>query len=268
LTHEHERGFGLVGVLWGVGFVLFAFFVFVCPPFLAFGKYIRIRHIKDLIYSNVSSYTSCYTGTILSLGGNMDWKGKSRNIYITVGASNHTDAEREKNEYYATDPIAIDVLFSVEEFHGMIWECACGEGHLSERILQYNPNVLSTDLIDRGYGFGGVDFLECESSPAMNIITNPPFKDATRFVYKGIEILPEHGKLALFLPLRFLESQERKKLFTLHPPRVLYVSSSRILCAKNGEFQKMKDSGGSAVAYGWFVWDKGIKQDTIIRWVN
>ncbi len=28
----------------------------------------------------------------------MDWKGKSRDIYVTMGASSHTDAEREKNE--------------------------------------------------------------------------------------------------------------------------------------------------------------------------
>lgn len=199
----------------------------------------------------------------------MDWKGKSRDIYVTMGASSHTDAEREKNDYYATDPIAIDILFSAEDFPGLIWECACGEGHLSERIKKYNPDVFSTDLIDRGYGFGGIDFLTNSGVyQVKHIITNPPFKYATEFTYRGIDLLPQDGKLALFLPLRFLESKERKKLFTLYPPKVLYVSSSRILCAKNGEFQKMKEGGGSAVAYGWFVWQKGLKQDTIIKWVN
>ena len=29
------------------------------------------------------------------------------------------------------------------------------------------------------------------------------------------------------------------------------------MCAKNGEFEAMKQGGGSAVAYAWFVWEQG-----------
>ena len=39
-----------------------------------------------------------------------DWTGNSKSIYTTLGASNHTDKDREQNDCYATDPIAIDVL--------------------------------------------------------------------------------------------------------------------------------------------------------------
>lgn len=39
-----------------------------------------------------------------------DWTGNRKSIYSTLGASNHTDKEREKNDFYATDPIAIDAL--------------------------------------------------------------------------------------------------------------------------------------------------------------
>lgn len=31
-----------------------------------------------------------------------------KSIYSIIGASNHTDKEREENDFYATDPIAID----------------------------------------------------------------------------------------------------------------------------------------------------------------
>ena len=65
-----------------------------------------------------------------------------------------------------------------------------------------------------------------------------------------------------------IRSEETKKLFTKYPPKIIYVSSSRILCAKNAEFQKMKDGGGSAVAYAWYVWEKGNINNTIIKWVN
>ena len=43
-----------------------------------------------------------------------DWIGNKNSVYKTLGASNHTDKEREKDDYYATDPITIDKLLTVE----------------------------------------------------------------------------------------------------------------------------------------------------------
>lgn len=53
-----------------------------------------------------------------------------------------------------------------------------------------------------------------------------------------------------------------------NPPKTLYVSSSRLLCAKNADFDGMRKGGGSAVAYGWFVWQKGFNGRTEIVWFN
>ena len=39
---------------------------------------------------------------------NKDWTGNKNSIFKTLGASNHTDKERQNEDYYATDPIAID----------------------------------------------------------------------------------------------------------------------------------------------------------------
>lgn len=69
----------------------------------------------------------------------------------------------------------------------------------------------------------------------------------------------------MFLKILFLESQSRKELFTKYPPKVIYVSSSRINCAKNGDFE-MYNSG--AIAYAWYVWVKGYKGETVIKWIN
>ena len=80
---------------------------------------------------------------------NKDWIGNSNSIYKTLGASNHTDKERENNDFYATEPKAADLLLEQESFNHNIWECACGEGHLSERFIAAGYNVWSTDLIYR-----------------------------------------------------------------------------------------------------------------------
>lgn len=79
-----------------------------------------------------------------------DWKGNSNSIYKTIGASNHTEKEREQNDYYATDPIAIDKLLAVETPSNNIWECACGGGHLLNRLKELGFNAFGTDLVDRG----------------------------------------------------------------------------------------------------------------------
>ncbi len=199
---------------------------------------------------------------------NKDWVGNKNSIYKTLGASNHSEKERQINDYYATEPKAIDLLLAEEKFNKNIWEVACGEGHLSERLIAHGYNVKSTDLIDRGYGVGGVDFLNQVEKFDGDIITNPPYKYATSFIYKALEIIPEGNKVAMFLKIQFLEGKARKELFTKHPPKVIYVSSSRLLCAKNGDFDKMRKGGGSAVAYAWFVWEKGFNGDPIIKWIN
>lgn len=61
-----------------------------------------------------------------------DWVGNKKSIFATLGASNHTDKERQREDYYATDPIAAQLLMQVEEFSDDVWECACGEKHLAK----------------------------------------------------------------------------------------------------------------------------------------
>ena len=52
-------------------------------------------------------------------------------LFMGANAQN----EREKYDYYATEPRAADDLLSKEDFNN-IWECACGEGHLSKRFIE------------------------------------------------------------------------------------------------------------------------------------
>ena len=61
----------------------------------------------------------------------------------------------------------------------------------------------------------------------------------------------------MFLKVQFLEGKARRKLFEKYPPKCVYVSSSRILCAKNAMFDE-KRADGSAVAYACL----NLKRDT------
>lgn len=200
---------------------------------------------------------------------NKDWTGNKNSIYKTLGATNHTSEERQVEDYYATDPKAAELLLQLEKFSENIWECACGEGHLSKVFEKAGYKVKSTDLIDRGFGETGYDFLNVDNTHwDGDIITNPPYKFAQEFIQKSLDIIPEGRKVAMFLKVQFLEGKGRKHMFIANPPKTVYVSSSRLLCAKNAEFDKMIANGGSAVAYAWYVWEKGFKGTTELKWFN
>ena len=196
-----------------------------------------------------------------------DWTGNSKSTYVTLGASNHSTTERENNDFYATEPKALELLLNIEEFDPYVWECACGKGHLSEVLKKRGYIVKSTDLIDRGYGEGNVDFLLCTEKHNGDIITNPPYKYAQQFVEHALELIPDGNRVAMFLKLTFLESKNRREMFEKYPPEYIYVSSSRLQCALGGDFESYKGNS-SAAAYGWFIWRKGFTGEPRVRWFN
>ena len=53
-----------------------------------------------------------------------DWVGGFRSVVGCLGASNHTKEEREENDYYATDPEAMEWLLKLENIGPEVWEPA------------------------------------------------------------------------------------------------------------------------------------------------
>lgn len=201
-----------------------------------------------------------------------DWTGNSRSAHATLGARNYALNERETNDYYATEPKALELLLQLEKFSPYVWECACGEGHLSKVLKSHGYNVKSSDIVNRGYErTETLDFLKVKKEDikqdfSRDIITNPPYKYAKEFVEHALDISMDGTKVAMFLKVQFLEGKARRKMFEKHPPKKIYVSSSRLRCAMNGDFEKYAKS--NAVSYAWFIWEKGFKGDTVVRWFN
>ena len=202
---------------------------------------------------------------------NKDWTGNSNSIWKTLGASNHTEKVRQNEDYYATDPQAAEMLLEIEDIDKSkpIWECASGEGHLSNVFKEHGYKVRTSDIVKRTETTEVLDFLSDDITDwDGNIITNPPYKFAVQFIEKAMNIIHEGNKCIMFLKLQFMEGKSRRKLFEKYPPKTIWVSSSRIMCAKNGDFYEMIKGGGSAVAYAFYVWEKGYKGNTILRWFN
>ena len=201
---------------------------------------------------------------------NKDWTGNSNSIWKTLGASNHTDKERQNEDFYATQPLAAELLLQIEDIDKKkaIWECAAGQKHLSNVFEKYGYKVRSSDIVVRTEGIEQLDFLNQNEKWDGTIITNPPYNQAVKFVEKAMETVSDGNKVIMFLKVQFLEGKSRKKLFEKYPPKTVWVSSSRIMCAKNGNFEEMVAGGGSAVAYAFYVWEKGYKGNTTLKWFN
>lgn len=154
-----------------------------------------------------------------------DWIGNKKATFVQLGASNHSESEREENDFYSTDPNSLKIFLKALKrdgfyLHNNIWECACGKGHLSELLKNNNYNVYSSDLVNRGYGTSNIDFLKYKPQCNLicDILTNPPYKYAMEFVQHALNILEQGFYCIMFLKIQFLEGKARRKLFDITPP--------------------------------------------------
>lgn len=157
---------------------------------------------------------------------------------------------REVDDFYPTPPAATRALLAVEKFHGSIWEPACGNGAISSILIEDGYDVISTDLINRGFGTPNVDFLLEYQTVANNIITNPPFKLANEFIAHAIR--QSDRKVAFLCRLAWMEGKERRKMFQSTPLARVWVFSSRVAMLRGG---MNGGGGGGMIAFAWYVWD-------------
>lgn len=188
----------------------------------------------------------------------------AKNTLKVGGFSNHCDEERSKLDYYGTDPKSTRALLGVESFTDYIWEPAAGHHLIANVLRNAGYDVRTTDIADYGFGDEKLDFLNYEGTFDGDIVTNPPYGLSTEFAVKALEVVKPGRKVAMFLRLLFLEGNKRyENLFKENPPKVIYVFMNRQVSDKNDDFDH-----GSAVAYAWFVWEKGWKGNPEIKWIK
>lgn len=173
-----------------------------------------------------------------------------------VGSS----AGRPINDFYPTPRSAITALLKRVEFGNNILEPACGRGDISRVLEEYGHKVISSDLFDYGYGEVGVDFLD-RLDWSGDIITNPPFNLAEKFLQRALSL--DYGKIAFLLKLAFLEGQSRSKLLERSPLKEVLVFRKRLSMTRNGKPPR----GSGMIAFAWFIWEKNYSGKPVIGWL-
>ena len=195
----------------------------------------------------------------------MNSEGAARRGLLWAANISPDKANREPNDFYPTPPEGTTALLSRESFTGQIWEPACGDGAISKVLIDAGYDVLSTDLVDRGYGQHGVDFLMEHGRVVDNIVTNPPFKLAEQFL---LHALPRaRNKVALLCRLAWLEGEGRRKIFESTPLAHVWVFSRRLNINRSGIAPAYPGQGG-LIAFAWYVWEIGYCGPPTLGWLR
>lgn len=176
---------------------------------------------------------------------------------------------REGLDFYPTPPWATRALLHdvmprlglAVERDFVLWDPACGAGHMAYVLREYSDRVLASDIHD--YGHGEVrDFFAVLSQPSDWIITNPPYNRATDFFLHALELRPRQG-VAMLARLQLLEGKDRyARLFSQY---VVHVAPFVERVGFNpGAWDPCRDRGVSA--YAWFVWVPSRASSSIV-WI-
>lgn len=174
-----------------------------------------------------------------------DLKGESRKVdnktasRITGG---NTAYKRNESDFYPTPPEATQALLDFLNIDRelIIWEPACGEGHMLSTMRGNGYVAVGTD-INTGHDYLTTSLLDCDW-----IITNPPFSESQAFIERCIQ---HHKPFALLLKSQYWHAKKRYELFNNYKPQ--YVLP---LTWRPDFLFKTRGSGSPLMDVIWVVW--------------
>jgi phage N-6-adenine-methyltransferase len=160
---------------------------------------------------------------------------------------------RQTNDFYPTPLPLVASLLGVEQFDGLTWEPAEGDGRIVQSLRQAGYEVFGSDVTT------GTDFLKTRKV-VDNIVTNPPWGQKTKFIRHARECACH--KVALLLPLSALSGVARRPLFedAAFRLRTVFVFDRRLNFNPEGK-------GSSTITGGWFVWERDYRGDPVLKWI-
>lgn len=133
----------------------------------------------------------------------------------------------KEDGFYPTPWEATEAAMQAErqwlKYYDFVDEPACGDGAMAEIIKAHDKQVMATDLVYRGYGRGGVNFLDLNFKRWSNcLITNPPFSDDDKNPLAEPFIRQAHALgydyIGMILKANYWNTKNRISLFMEHKP--------------------------------------------------
>ena len=146
-----------------------------------------------------------------------------------------------------TPPHAIIPLIPILDKRLKIWECAEGQGYLTNALRLEGYNVIGTSE----------DFFTIEPPEYDCIVTNPPYKKKDDFIEHCYSL---DKPFALLMPLTALEGQRRQKLYKTWGVQLIFFNRRINFITPSGR------GSGSWFATAWFT--NGLHLENDINFVE
>lgn len=174
--------------------------------------------------------------------------------------------DRDPHDFYV-DPIwCSERLFEEESFIGPVWDPACGTGRIVAAARAAGLSAIGTDIVARGFpGAEVVDFLTTKGS-IDNIVTNPPFKLAQKFVEHALRSVSR--KAAFLLPLGWLNGDKRSRWLEDLPLQTVLIITPRPSMPP-GELvaADIKPQNGRQ-DFAWYIFAQGYDGKPELGWLR
>src|SRR3954465_6746056 len=165
--------------------------------------------------------------------------------------------ERQKQNFYPTPAWVTEALLRrIRPPKGRIWEPCCGDGSMAQVLESHAHRVVGTDLVDRGYGEAGRDFLVETRLPdgVTAIVTNPPYgRRLFEFVDHALELTrPVGGMVAMLVNAQWPYG-------AVNSERLLHPAYEALVTLRNRIVWFPGDDGRPAKSpqenHCWLFWD-------------
>jgi hypothetical protein len=175
---------------------------------------------------------------------------------------------RHEEDWYCEPSWVSERLFQLERFDGRIWDPACGGGNIVESAEKWGLDAVGSDKVDRANGrFEVKDFLEPGTSAwRPNIVSNPPFGIAEKFVARALNVAT--CKVAMLLPSKWIQGDKRSRWLETTPFYRVWFITPRPSMPPGEVLAAGGKPGNGTTDYAWFVWLKGFDGDATVGWLR
>jgi hypothetical protein len=202
--------------------------------------------------------------SINSIKTNETTKG---NKHVKLLGSNY-NINRAKLDLYETPSYFTEFLLQKEKFNQDILEPCCGNGRISQVLLNYGYNVKSSDIQKRNFECEEIDFLQSDfEKNKYDIVTNPPYSLSLEIIKKATFIAK--NKIAIVGRVQFLEGKRRyqclyKDGFNGFRLSKCYFSVKRV----GFDRENISYNNTSTTMSAWFIFTKEYNGFPIVDWIN
>ena len=147
-----------------------------------------------------------------------------------------------KMDQCQTPHYALDPLLPYLPKHWLIWESACGNGHIVTKLESEGYRVIGTDILS------GADFFRSQPDSWDCQVTNPPYSERAK--YDWIEHSYRLGKpFALLMPLETMAAAKAQKWLSRFGVEIILPDKRINFSMPNQGY----NGGGAQFATAWFT---------------